>query len=67
MENMYTATQAAAQIGCSQATVSRWAKELGFQRKYGSSLMLSPDQILQIAEAWRQKAGNPNFQKKQTA
>ncbi len=64
MENMYTATQAAREIGCSQSTVSRWAKDLGFQTKYGSCLVLTKDQVEKIASVWRQKTGNPNFVQK---
>lgn len=64
MKDMITATEAAKQIGCSQATVSRWAKALGFRQKYGSSLALTRAQVAKIAEIWKQKSGNPNFSKK---
>lgn len=61
MKNMgfITATQAAKQIGCSVATVSRWAYRLGFKEKFGSSLVLTKDQVKTISREWRKQPGNP--------
>jgi len=65
MENMVTATEAAKKIGCSTATVSRWAKFLGFRMKYGNSLLLTENQVKKIEATWKRGAGNPNFGKKE--
>lgn len=64
MKNMVTASQAAEKIGCSQATVSRWADRLGYMLKYGSSRVLTEKQVERISNEWKKKAGNPNFGKK---
>jgi hypothetical protein len=64
MHNMVTATEAAKKIGCSTATVSRWAKFLGFQSKYGNSLLLTEKQVKTIEATWKRGTGNPNFRKK---
>jgi predicted site-specific integrase-resolvase len=61
---MLTATQAAKQIGCSTATISRWASRLGYVERHGGSLVLSQSQVRRIAKEWKKKAGNPNFGKK---
>ena len=61
---MITATQAAKDIGCSAATVTRWAKFLGYTAKYGSCLALTKAQVADIARKRRPKSGNPNFGKK---
>lgn len=63
MKNMVTASEAAKKIGCSQATVSRWADRLGYMLKYGSSRVLTEKQVERIANEWKKKAGNPNFGK----
>jgi hypothetical protein len=59
-----TATEAASKIGCSVATVTRWAKFLGFSKKYGSALFLNEKQVKTIKARWHQRRGNPNFVKK---
>jgi transposase len=59
-----TATEAARKIGCSIATVTRWAKFFGFQKKYGSALFLNEKQVKTIEARWHRKSGNPNFLKK---
>lgn len=64
MENMVTATQAAKKIGCSEATVSRWAEKLGFCMRFGRSRVLTPKQVATISREWKKCAGNPNFAKK---
>jgi hypothetical protein len=64
MKGMVTATEAAKKIGCSTATVSRWAKALGFQLKYGNSLLLTEKQVKKIESTWKRGSGNPNFGKK---
>ena len=64
MKDMVTASQAAKKIGCSQATVSRWADRLGYELKYGSCRVLTQKQVDRIASEWRKKAGNPNFGRK---
>lgn len=58
------ASQASKAIGCSVATVSRWADRLGFDRKYGSTLMLTQKEVAKIRDAWKKRAGNPNFVEK---
>lgn len=63
MKNMVTASQAAKKIGCSQATVSRWADRLGYVLKYGSCRVLTEKQVQRIASEWKGKRGNPNFGK----
>ena len=65
MKNMVTASQAAEKIGCSQATVSRWADRLGYVLKYGSCRVLTEKQVERIANEWKKKPGNPNFGKKE--
>jgi hypothetical protein len=64
IKGMVTATEAAKKIGCSTATVSRWAKVLGFQLKYGNSLLLTEKQVKKIESTWKRASGNPNFGKK---
>lgn len=60
MESMgTTATEAAKMIGCSVATVSRWARSLQLGRKYGSSFMLTPREIKEISKARRLSPGRP--------
>lgn len=54
-----TATIAAKEIGCSTATVTRWAKELGVGEKYGSSYVLSEKDIKRIAKACHSRPGRP--------
>ena len=66
MENMVTATQAAKKIGCSEATVSRWATKLGFCTRFGRSRVLTPKQVATISKEWKKSTGNPNFRKKTT-
>jgi transposase len=64
MNGMVTATEAAKKIGCSTATVSRWAKFYGYQLRYGNSLLLTEKQVKTIESTWKQGTGNPNFRKK---
>jgi hypothetical protein len=64
MEDMVTATQAAKKIGCSEATVSRWATKLGFCMRFGRSRVLTPKQVATISKEWKKSTGNPNFGKK---
>lgn len=64
MENMVTATQAAKKIGCSEATVSRWAEKLGFCMRFGRSRVLTPKQVATISREWKKCTGNPNLQNK---
>jgi hypothetical protein len=60
--NEYTnASEASREIGCSIATVSRWAERLGINRKYGTALMLTKSEVEMIRNMWRKKAGNPLF------
>ncbi len=54
-----TATEASKEIGCSIATVSRWANKLQIGEKYGSSFVLLPKEIKQIATEWRKTVGRP--------
>jgi transposase len=56
-----TATEAAKVIGCSIATVSRWADRLNLGTKYGNALVLSNSDIRKISKERRKHAGNPNF------
>jgi hypothetical protein len=58
---MITSKQAADEIGCSVATISRWASKLGFSRKFGNSIALTKTQVNAIKKAWNKQAGNPNF------
>jgi hypothetical protein len=60
---MITSKQAAAEIGCSVATVSRWASRLGFSKKFGKSIVLTKSQVQAIRRAWKKHTGNPNFSK----
>jgi hypothetical protein len=63
--NEYTnASDASRKIGCSIATVSRWAERLGINRKYGTALMLTNREVEMIRELWKKKAGNPQFGEK---
>jgi DNA-binding MurR/RpiR family transcriptional regulator len=55
--------QAAAQIGCDTSTVTRWARTLGFQNKFGNALALTKAQVNAIKRVWKKRAGNPNFGK----
>jgi hypothetical protein len=64
MQNMLTATEAARKIGCSIATVTRWAKVFGFEKRYGNCLLLNEKQVKAIESQWKRKSGNPNFGKK---
>jgi hypothetical protein len=64
MGDMVTATQAAKKIGCSEATVSRWAEKLGFCMRFGRSRVLTPKQVATISKEWKKSTGNPNFGKK---
>lgn len=64
IEDMVTATQAAKKIGCSEATVSRWATKLGFCMRFGRSRVLTPKQVATISKEWKKSTGNPNFGKK---
>jgi hypothetical protein len=61
MPNYINASQAAKVIGCSVATVSRWAEKLGIDRKYGNALMLTKTDIKEIRDSWHKRSGNPNF------
>jgi DNA-binding MurR/RpiR family transcriptional regulator len=58
-----TASEAAKQLGCSIATISRWAARLGFQKRYGNALVLSLKEIRQIDANRNTERGNPSFLK----
>jgi transposase len=64
MPNYMNASEAAKVIGCSVATVSRWAERLGIDRKYGNALMLNRAEVKKIRESWHKRAGNPLFPSK---
>ncbi len=55
----YTATDASKEIGCSIATVSRWARTLGLGNKYGSSYVFTPAEIKKISREWKKTKGRP--------
>ena len=59
--NYMNASEAAKAIGCSVATVSRWALRLGIDRKYGNALMLNKSEVKKIRDSWHKRAGNPHF------
>jgi hypothetical protein len=61
--DMITSTQAANEIGCSVATISRWAARLGYTRRFGNCILLTKPQVNAIKKAWKKKAGNPDFGK----
>lgn len=61
---IYTAKDAAEKLGCSIATVSRWAARLGMTKKHGPSLSLTCEDVEKINEKRNQKPGNPNFGKR---
>ena len=61
MRKYTTASEAAKVIGCSVATVSRWAERLGIDRRYGNALMLTKTEVKKIRESWHKRAGNPTF------
>jgi transposase len=54
-----TASQAAKELKCSVATVTRWAKKLHLGCKYGSSYVLFPQEIKQIGRHVQESAGRP--------
>jgi uncharacterized protein YjcR len=60
---IYTAKDAAEKIGCSVATVSRWASRLGMTAKHGPALSLTEDDVQLIEAKRHRQAGNPNFGK----
>lgn len=60
-EPLYNASAAAEDIGCSVATVTRWAQRLDIGQKVGVSIVLTRAEVDQIREAWCGKAGNPNW------
>jgi transposase len=60
---IYTAKDAAQKLGCSIATVSRWASRLGMTAKHGPSLSLTEEDVQVIEQHRHAKAGNPNFGK----
>jgi hypothetical protein len=60
---MITSTQAASELGCSVATISRWAAKLGYTQRFGNCILLTKPQVKAIKKAWKKKAGNPNFGK----
>jgi DNA-binding MurR/RpiR family transcriptional regulator len=60
---MISTQQAAKDIGCDPSTVTRWAKRLGYQKKFGKSLALTKTQVKAIKAAWHMRSGNPNFGK----
>lgn len=59
-----TAQQAAEKLGCAKCTVTRWAAELGIDRRLGdgpeAALMLTAAEVAAIGKAKRQTRGNPN-------
>ncbi len=54
-----TATQVAEELGCTVATISRWAKKLNVGRKYGSSFVFLPKEIKQISKEKQDFRGRP--------
>lgn len=54
-----TASEAAKELKCSVATVTRWAKRLQVGVKYGSSFVLLPQEIKQISRHVQESAGRP--------
>jgi hypothetical protein len=60
---MISTQQAADEIGCDTSTVTRWARILKFEKKFGKSLALTKKQVKAIKAAWKKRAGNPNFGK----
>lgn len=60
----YTATDASKEIGCSIATVTRWAKGLKLGNKYGSSYVLTPSEVKKIAKEWKKTKGRPKVSDK---
>ena len=59
-----TATEAAKSIGCSVTTVSRWCATLQIGQKYGSSFVLTPAEVKQIAVKWKKSPGRPKDSEK---
>jgi len=64
---IYTAKDAAEKLGCSIATVSRWASRLGMTAKHGPSLSLTEEDVMRIEQTRHRSAGNPNFRKSDDA
>jgi transposase len=54
-----TASEAAKELKCSVATVSRWADRLQVGSKYGSSYVLLPKEIQEIRKHIKPTAGRP--------
>lgn len=52
-------TEAAKQIGCSLATVSRWARALKLGKKYGSTYVFSESDIKKIDKCRNLTPGQP--------
>lgn len=61
---MLNASMAAEKIGCSIATVTRWANRLELGVKIGTMTVLSEKEVATIKETWCKSKGNPNFVKK---
>jgi uncharacterized protein YjcR len=61
---IYTAKDAAEKLGCSIATVSRWAARLGMTKKHGPALSLTLKDVERIGAKRNEKPGNPNFGKR---
>jgi hypothetical protein len=54
-----TASEAAKELKCSVATISRWAGRLNIGIKYGSSFVLLPQEIKEISKHIRPTVGRP--------
>jgi hypothetical protein len=49
-KQQYTMTEAAAEIGCDKATVSRRARELGIGQRFGPVVLLTAAEVRRLAK-----------------
>lgn len=60
-DTFFTAAQAAQQVGCSERTIQRRARDHGIGRRLGLIFMLSAADISALRAVVRSGPGNPNF------
>lgn len=62
-QQLFNTQTAAEHIGCSKATVSRWARRLEVGQRIGAYLVLTEDEVEKISEHIYPGPGNPQFSK----
>ena len=64
---LYTAADAARELGLSSRTIRRWAVRLALGRRLGPLWVLTTEEVAQIKESAYEQAGNPEWMPRRQA